>query len=472
MVVLTGVGFFQIGFCQEFLAARTDLCGRRQFASPPVLQQDGFHVSRVEGLPDIGTGDCCDNVPSAVQMHEIEQPSQVDGGLHRLTPQFQMKLPCVFAKRIEGLFDVMRPHTMSQLQGFQPMIGQTDQLVAVVAAGMTGRNFAVGNHAHLRVAGPNHYGCVLQLWRNRVTIPVEVDSRMGTDDRRHHFVSIERKSWQRTEDTGLLSESIDRSLPCRLMQPNVGDFITPGDSESPIVVPAHQFVLPACQRISLDITDARLDGPFRFRISPLAGNRFQTEVATECQKFRMQARLTSGTVQHGRFEIIKDDPTRTAAKERQGIHDRAVEFRLPLRQGEFDIAQSAVTQHRHKHGHLSLRAADADLPTVAPVDLHGLPRFVLDFLINTAASWSDLTKIDPNECQLSLVAVGPATNLFHDTRCRKLWIARQQCIDLWLPGVEQTASRSTSSFVRRMIHAERLRDSPLATAQTPGHGAL
>ena len=83
------------------------------------------------------------------------------------------------------------------------MVGQNDQLVTVVAAGMTGRDFAVGNHAHLRVAGPNHYGCVLQLWRNRVTIPVEVDARMGAHDRQHHFVSIERKSWQRTEDTGL-----------------------------------------------------------------------------------------------------------------------------------------------------------------------------------------------------------------------------------------------------------------------------
>lgn len=116
------------------------------------------------------------------------------------------------------------------------------------------------------------------------------------------------------------------------------------------------------------------------------------------QKLRMQARVTARAIQHSGFQIVEDDPPRTAAKERQGIHDRAVEFGLPLRQSEFDIAQSAVTQHRHKHGHSSLSAADANLTAVAAVVLHRLPGRVLNFLGHPATSRSDLTKINPDQC--------------------------------------------------------------------------
>ena len=158
-----------------------------------------------------------------------------------------------------------------------------------------------------RSIGSNEHVRVLQLWRHRISISVEVDSRMRTDDRRHHFVSIKYKSWQRTEDSGLLSESIDRSLPCRVMQPHVGDFITPGDGELLIVVPAHQFVFPAGQCVAFDVSDAGFDGAFRFRISPLAGNRFETEVAAQRQKLRMQTHMTARTIQHSRFQIVEDN---------------------------------------------------------------------------------------------------------------------------------------------------------------------
>ena len=113
----------------------------------------------------------------------------------------------------------------------------------------------------------------------------------------------------------------------------------------------------------------------------------------------------------------------------------------------------------------------ANLTTVAPVDLHGLPGLVLHFLVNTAASRSDFAEIDPDQCQLATVTIGATANLFQNTRGRKLWITRQQRIDLWLVRVEQTASWSTSLFIRRMIHAERLRDSPEATPQALGDGA-
>lgn len=85
----------------------------------------------------------------------------MDGCFHRLTPQFQMKFACFLTERIERIFDVTSPHTASELQSLQAVVGQTDQLVAVIAAGMTRRDFAVGNHAHLHVTGPNHHRCVL-----------------------------------------------------------------------------------------------------------------------------------------------------------------------------------------------------------------------------------------------------------------------------------------------------------------------
>lgn len=116
-------------------------------------------------------------------------------GPYRLTTQFQMKLPCVFAQRIERLFDITSSYAASELQSCQPMVGQTDPLIAVIAAVMAGSDVPIGDHADLRVARPNHHRCVLQRWRNRITIAVEVDACMGTHDRRDHFVRVERKSW-------------------------------------------------------------------------------------------------------------------------------------------------------------------------------------------------------------------------------------------------------------------------------------
>ena len=108
---------------------------------------------------------------------------------------------------------------------------------------------------------------------------------------------------------------------------------------------------------------------------------------------------------------------------------------------------------------------------MAPIDLHGLSRFVLHFLVNPTTSRSDLAEIDPDECQLARVSVGAAPNFFHDTCGRKLWIAGQQCIDLWFVWIQNAAARSTSFFIRRMIHAKCLRDRSLTTAQPPRDGA-
>src|SRR5271154_1402920 len=94
-------------------------------------------------------------------------------------------------------------------------------------------------------------------------------------------------------------------------------------------------------------------------------------------------------VDHGRFQVVEDDGTRTGPKELQGMHQAAIEFCLALREGELDIGHPAVAEHGHQDRNFAGRLSYWDAAALAPVDLPRLRRLLVDFLIDATARGTD-----------------------------------------------------------------------------------
>jgi len=108
----------------------------------------------------------------------MQETPQMHEGLQRPTTQFQVKLPGFFPQRVKGVFDMMSPLAATQLEGLQLMGRLTDQLPALIAAGVAGHFSALLQHADPGVAGPQQYGLASQFGRNGVTIAIEVYAGM------------------------------------------------------------------------------------------------------------------------------------------------------------------------------------------------------------------------------------------------------------------------------------------------------
>src|ERR1700730_14389303 len=94
-------------------------------------------------------------------------------------------------------------------------------------------------------------------------------------------------------------------------------------------------------------------------------------------------------IDHGCFQVVEDKGTRTAPKKLQGMHQAAIEFGLALREGELDVGHPAEAEHGHQDRDLAARISYLDAAALAPVDLHGLGRLVVDFLIDATARGPD-----------------------------------------------------------------------------------
>src|SRR5262245_40700750 len=107
----------------------------------------------------------------------------------------------------------------------------------------------------------------------------------------------------------------------------------------------------------------------------------------------MQTGMPSRTRDHSRLEVVEDELARTACKEAQRSDDGAVEIRLLLGQGEFEIKHAAVTEDSDEHGNASLSLTDADRSAVSPVHLHRIGRLPDRFLVNTSPIRPDATQV-------------------------------------------------------------------------------
>ena len=98
----------------------------------------------------------------------------------------------------------------------------------------------------------------------------------------------------------------------------------------------------------------------------------------------MQTGFAARAVQDGRLQIVEDNGTGTAFEELEGMDDSAVELLLALRECELDIDQPAIAEHGHEYRNFARRVANSHAAAFAPIDLHRLGRFVVDFLVDTA----------------------------------------------------------------------------------------
>src|SRR5438132_8878966 len=189
----------------------------------------------------------------------------------------------------------------------------------------------------------------------------------------------------------------------------------------------------------------------RFRITPRAGDRLQTKIAAQRQELGMETGAASRTVAYGRLEIVEDQLARTAPEEGQGIDQASVEFGLALRQGELDVEQAAVAEHGHEHRDFAPGRAHLDAAAFAPIDLHGLARLVMHFLVDAAPRRADVTYVAAQNDDTAGIALRSTGDLLMDAHRREVGNLRQLFLDLFPVRIQQ-AGASRRCWRRRLLH--------------------
>ena len=100
------------------------------------------------------------------------------------------------------------------------------------------------------------------------------------------------------------------------------------------------------QEVLLDVADAVLDTPLLVAFGDSARRDVKPPMPGEIQIARIEHwRFADDATEHRRFQIIDHQPGRTAAKGRKGMLMRGQEVLHGLRNGEFDIHETAVAEH-------------------------------------------------------------------------------------------------------------------------------
>ncbi len=79
--------------------------------------------------------------------------------------------------------------------------------------------------------------------------------------------------------------------------------------------------------------------------------------------------MGAAALQHSRFEIVVEDGARLSIPSLEGMHMAAQEVLGALIEEELEIESARIRQRHHEAGEGALRAADADMAEVSPIDL-------------------------------------------------------------------------------------------------------
>ena len=104
---------------------------------------------------------------------------------------------------------------------------------------------------------------------------------MGGDDCGHDFVGVEGNGRQLAEQRSLVPEAIHWPLPGRLVNPRVSYLVEPPGRQGQVILEVGELLGTSGQGVLLDVADASLDDPFRFRVAPFTGDRLHAEVAAQ-----------------------------------------------------------------------------------------------------------------------------------------------------------------------------------------------
>src|SRR3982751_3404572 len=87
-----------------------------------------------------------------------------------------------------------------------------------------------------------------------------------------------------------------------------------------------------------------------------------------------QRRLTGQAFEHRRLQIVDHELRGHTMEGLEGMLMTAEEMLHGLRDGEFQIHQTAVAEHHDEEAELAPRRTDLDRAIFAPIDLGSLPR--------------------------------------------------------------------------------------------------
>ena len=360
---------------------------------------------------------------------------------------------------------------MTLFQCLQAVFVLAEEPPSLVAPRVTGHFRALVEDAYVRDAGADHDCLASQVRGDRVPIGVELDPRVRRHHGRHDFIRVEGDRRQGTQHRAFLLEAIHGTLLGGLVDADVGHFVQPVRGELGVVFPAGQLFVATLQGIVFDVAHTAFGDAFRFRIAARASNRLHAEMAAQRKELRMEASVASRTVHDGRFQVVDNDLSEAAAEEVQGVNQRAVEIRFFLRETEFDVAEAAEAQRGNQHGDASGRLTDHHAPTVAPVDLHRLARFVKHLLVDASGRRPDLTEITPHQRDAAPVSVVALGNLLQDPYGRELRVLFDQRVDPSVMRIENAARLFGRPLRRRLVHVQSLGYRLGTTMQTPSNRA-
>jgi hypothetical protein len=144
---------------------------------------------------------------------------------------------------------------------------------------------------------------------------------------------------------------------------------------------------------------------------------------------------------------------RTAAEEVQRVHHAPIELGLMLRERELEVDQAAKAERRHQHRNLARGVAHGDTATFAPIDLHRLGRFVMDFLINPARRRPDLPQVSAQDDHAAGITVRRFRDLLVNADRGEGWITGEQRVDLGSERIDKARARRTLP-TRRLVETQ------------------
>ena len=121
---------------------------------------------------------------------------------------------------------------------------------------------ALVQDANFVTVGANADRPACQGWWYRVTIAVELDPRVRSDNRRHDLIGIEGDRRQCAQQRPLLLEAIHRSFSGCFVYPHIGDLVTPHRCKCQVVLKADQLIGASGQGIVLDVRTLASTIPF------------------------------------------------------------------------------------------------------------------------------------------------------------------------------------------------------------------
>src|SRR5215472_6866220 len=125
---------------------------------------------------------------------------------------------------------------------------------------------------------------------------------------------------------------------------------------------------PGPERIA-DIANGALHAALLIARAHLTRLGSEVVMGAQLDQARVEENVCAAAFQHSRLEVVVENGARLSVPSLEGMHVTAQKVLGALIEEELEIDGARIRQRHHKTGKSALRAADADMAEVSPIDL-------------------------------------------------------------------------------------------------------